>query len=119
MYALRPLGLYVTPCYRCPLGERVPLKSGVLAVSVLAAVATGGVARTPSTGFPAGFPDRLARATRTQTAPIRTAPIRTGPLFNDPVRGTTKQDVISSQVAKLITGTPKGALISIAMYHFS
>ncbi len=44
---------------------------------------------------------------------------RTGPIFNSPVSGVTKRDAISARIASLITGTPAGGRIAIAMYHFS
>ena len=33
---------------------------------------------------------------------------RTGPIFNSPVSGTAKQDAISTRIARMVTGTPKG-----------
>jgi phosphatidylserine/phosphatidylglycerophosphate/cardiolipin synthase-like enzyme len=48
----------------------------------------------------------------------KTAP-KTGPIFNSPVSGAAKQEAISSRIAGLIAGTPKGGQIAIAMYHFS
>jgi phosphatidylserine/phosphatidylglycerophosphate/cardiolipin synthase-like enzyme len=44
---------------------------------------------------------------------------QTGPIFNSPVSGTAKRDAISTRIARLVAGTPKGERIAIAMYHFS
>jgi phosphatidylserine/phosphatidylglycerophosphate/cardiolipin synthase-like enzyme len=44
---------------------------------------------------------------------------QTGPIFNSPVSGTAKRDAISSRIARLVAGTPKGERVAIAMYHFS
>lgn len=60
----------------------------------------------------------LAAGTLVTGARADTVP-QTGPIFNSPVSGTTKQDAISSRVARLIAGTPRGGQIAIAMYHFS
>jgi phosphatidylserine/phosphatidylglycerophosphate/cardiolipin synthase-like enzyme len=43
----------------------------------------------------------------------------TGPIFNSPVSGAAKRDAISTRIARLIAGTPKGERIAVAMYHFS
>ena len=47
------------------------------------------------------------------------ATVKTGPIFNSPVGATSSQHAISSHVSKLIAGAPKGAVIYVAMYHFS
>jgi phosphatidylserine/phosphatidylglycerophosphate/cardiolipin synthase-like enzyme len=44
---------------------------------------------------------------------------KTGPIFNSPVSGHAKRNAISSRIAGLIAGTPKGGRIAVAMYHFS
>ncbi|MDN3357166.1 phospholipase D-like domain-containing protein [Actinomadura sp. DC4] len=54
-------------------------------------------------------------AARATTEPVP----RTGPIFNSPVSGAARQDAISARIGKMITGTPKGGRIAIAMYHFS
>jgi phosphatidylserine/phosphatidylglycerophosphate/cardiolipin synthase-like enzyme len=45
--------------------------------------------------------------------------LMTGPVFNDPHGGTGAQSAISTQIGKLIDATPRGAVIYVAMYHFS
>ncbi|GAA0331768.1 phospholipase D-like domain-containing protein [Actinoallomurus spadix] len=45
--------------------------------------------------------------------------VRTGPIFNSPTGAKTRQRAIVTQIDRLIAGAPKGAVIYIAMYHFS
>jgi phosphatidylserine/phosphatidylglycerophosphate/cardiolipin synthase-like enzyme len=54
-----------------------------------------------------------------QAARRKKASVRTGPIFNAPTGGKTKQHAIATQIAQLIAGAPKGAVIYVAMYHFS
>ncbi|HEY0542704.1 MAG TPA: phospholipase D-like domain-containing protein [Actinoallomurus sp.] len=62
----------------------------------------------------------LAAGTPMQGAAASVDPVpQTGPIFNSPVSGSAKRDAISTRIAGLITGTPKGGQIAIAMYHFS
>jgi phosphatidylserine/phosphatidylglycerophosphate/cardiolipin synthase-like enzyme len=62
----------------------------------------------------------LAASVLAVGAPAYADPVpRTGPIFNSPVSGTAKQDAISSRIAGMIKGTPKGGQIAVAMYHFS
>ncbi|MEV0404526.1 phospholipase D-like domain-containing protein [Actinoallomurus sp. NPDC050550] len=49
----------------------------------------------------------------------RRAAVRTGPVFNSPTGGKAKQHAIATRIAQLISGAPKGAVIYVAMYHFS
>jgi phosphatidylserine/phosphatidylglycerophosphate/cardiolipin synthase-like enzyme len=49
----------------------------------------------------------------------KTPTVQTGPIFNAPGGGTAKRDAIAIQVARLIAGAPNGAMIAVAMYHFS
>jgi phosphatidylserine/phosphatidylglycerophosphate/cardiolipin synthase-like enzyme len=48
-----------------------------------------------------------------------TEPVPLGPIFNSPVSGSAKRDAISARIATMVTGTPKGGRIAVAMYHFS
>ncbi|WP_433176278.1 phospholipase D-like domain-containing protein [Actinoallomurus sp. CA-150999] len=88
---------------------------GVLATGLLVAgVAAEGDAAPLTTG-------RAAAAVRAAGSDIdaqKTA-VRTGPVFNTPTGGKAKQHVIATKIAQLISGTPKGAVIYVAMYHFS
>jgi phosphatidylserine/phosphatidylglycerophosphate/cardiolipin synthase-like enzyme len=48
-----------------------------------------------------------------------TPAVQTGPIFNVPDGRVAKQDAIATQVGRLIDGARRGAVITIAMYHFS
>jgi phosphatidylserine/phosphatidylglycerophosphate/cardiolipin synthase-like enzyme len=62
----------------------------------------------------------LLAAGTSATALATTEPVpKTGPIFNSPVSGAAKRDAISARIANLISGTPAGGRIAIAMYHFS
>jgi phosphatidylserine/phosphatidylglycerophosphate/cardiolipin synthase-like enzyme len=57
----------------------------------------------------------LSSGTRTVSKNV----LRTGPIFNNPLGSVSSQQTISTQVSRLIAGAPKGAVIYVAMYHFS
>jgi phosphatidylserine/phosphatidylglycerophosphate/cardiolipin synthase-like enzyme len=61
----------------------------------------------------------LIATTGTRTIAATEPVPQAGPIFNSPVSGAAKRDAISARIANLVTGTPKGGQIAIAMYHFS
>lgn len=121
----------------------VPAARAVIAASALAVGATTAPAAIPaavahlsairtSAAPPSVTRASIMRGSTARTSAVAGVPVdvrasaagddpvpRTGPIFNSPVSGTAKQDAISTRVARLIAGTPKGSRIAIAMYHFS
>jgi hypothetical protein len=66
-----------------------------------------------------GLPKRPAAAAAPKVVRHVGAGLRTGSIFNAPLAGTSKAATIASRVGRLIAAAPKGAVISVAMYHFS
>src|SRR4051812_5947500 len=58
-------------------------------------------------------------ATTAQASTPAATTLKTGPTFNSPVGKSSSQHAISTQLGGMIAGAPKGAVIYVAMYHFS